>query len=397
MKLPIALRKTTLVLAGAAVSIAAVFIYVAMRTGPFAPVQVTVAAVDERALNPALFGTGVVEARRTYRIGPTVAGRLKRVHVEVGELVHAGQLVGEMDEVDLRARMRAQDASVRRAQAAAMAAQAQLRDASAREQRAAVQRARYEKLLATGSVSAEMEETRRQEHDAAVANRAAAEANVDAAGQDLARLAAERDALARQGDHLRLVSPVDGLVTARQADPGTTVVAGQPVVEIVDIGSAWLHVRFDQSSAAGLRAGLPAQVVLRSRPGDALPAKVSRVEPRADSVTEELLAKVSLENGESMPALGELAEVTVSLPQVSPSPVIPNSAVQRIDGRTGVWVVQDGDLTFRPVRLGAGDLDGRVQVLEGLRRDERIVVYSQRALRPASRIHVVESLAGASS
>jgi len=88
--------------------------------------------------------------------------------------------------------------------------------------------------------------------------------------------------------------------------------------------------------------------------------------------------------------------VTVALPGEPAGPVVPNASVQRVDGALGVWTVDGGDLRFAPVRTGAKDLDGRVQVVDGLRGGERVVVYSQRALRPRTRIDVVDRLPGVS-
>jgi HlyD family secretion protein len=65
-----------------------------LRTGPLAAVRVTVATPDYRDLHPILFGIGTVEARRAYAIGPTTAGRVQQVLVEVGDAVTAGQTAG---------------------------------------------------------------------------------------------------------------------------------------------------------------------------------------------------------------------------------------------------------------------------------------------------------------
>jgi len=170
------------------------------------------------------------------------------------------------------------------------------------------------------------------------------------------------------------------------------------VVEMIDPASVWIHVRFDQLQSAGLRAGLPAAIVLRSRAGQALAGRVLRVEPLADAVTEETLAKVVLDAApEPLPPIGELAEVTVALPELPPRPVVPNASVQRVDGRLGVWVLEDGSPRFAPVHFGAADLEGRLQVLEGLRPGDMVVVHSQRALEPRSRVEVVERVPGAAT
>jgi multidrug efflux pump subunit AcrA (membrane-fusion protein) len=122
---------------------------------------------------------------------------------------------------------------------------------------------------------------------------------------------------------------------------------------------------------------------------------VLRVEPMADAVTEELLAKVTFDPlPASLPPIGELAEVTITRPTEPAAPVVPNAAIRRIDGRLGVWEVIDGDLRFTPVRIGATDLDGRTQIREGLKGGERVVVHSPKALTARSRIRVVEQLPG---
>jgi HlyD family secretion protein len=119
------------------------------------------------------------------------------------------------------------------------------------------------------------------------------------------------------------------------------------------------------------------------------------MEPVADAVTEETLAKVGFDQlPQPLPTVGELAEVTVALPALPPGPVIPNAAIQRIHGKVGVWQVINGYLHFTPVTLGVADLDGRVQVREGLKIDDRIVVYSARILNLRSSIHVVDHLQG---
>ena len=100
MKLPI--RGRTLGLLAILVPLLALFVWVVLRAGPLAPVTVTVATVQSRAIQPALFGIGTVQARYTYKIGPTLPARVRTLNVHVGDAVKAGQLLGEMDPVDVK-------------------------------------------------------------------------------------------------------------------------------------------------------------------------------------------------------------------------------------------------------------------------------------------------------
>ncbi len=375
------LRGRTLALLAVIVPMFALFVYVGLRSGPLAPVAVTVATVEAKSIAPALFGIGTVEARYTNKIGPTFAGRVKRLDVHVGDRVKAGQVLGEMDAIDLDDRVRSQESAFRRAAAT-------LREAEARQAYARTQAQRYEQLSVARSTSEEILGAKQQELQIA-------DAALSAAREDLARLRSDRNALITQRSNLRLIAPLDGLVVVRDADPGTTIVAGQAVVEVIDPTSLWVNVRFDQISASGLAGGLPARIALRSRKGQTLQGRVLRREPKADAVTEETLAKVTFDSRpEPLPPLGELAEVTIDLPALQAAPVIPNAAVRRQGDKVGVWQIADGGLHFSPVKLGVSDLDGRVQVLEGLKNGDRVVLFSEKALTSRSRINVVERIPG---
>lgn len=389
---PIAKRRLALGLLGVALLVAMAFVI--MRSGPLAPTRVTVVQATASRLTPALFGIGIVEARRSYLIGPTVAGRVRSVAVDAGDRVKAGQLLAEMDPVDLDERTAAMDASIARAGSATAAAEAQRRDALARRELAAVNARRYTELGAQNFISTGAVEARLQEQASAEAGLSAAEANLAAAQQDLQRLGAERAGLRQQRANVRLVAPSDGVVTSRDAEPGSTVVAGQAVLRVIEPSSLWVKVRLDQGRSAGLAVDLPAQIVLRSNPGSPVPGKVARVEAVSDSVTEERVAQVSFDQPTGSLSVGELAEVTLVLPATDSAVVLPNAAIKRRQGQTGVWTIEHGALQFAPVRLGQASLDGQVQVLDGIQAGAIVVVYSEKELGAGSRVQVVEALEG---
>ena len=392
MSVRLKLKKTLLSLSVIALLVG--FGLIVARSGPLAPIKVTVDEVVEADLTPTLFGIGTVEARRSYQIGPTVASRVQSLFVDVGEAVKAGQVLAEMDPIDLDQRAAAGAAALARAGSTIAAAEAQRRDAQVRLNLAAANAKRYVDLGKKAFVTRSVVDGKLQEEQSAIAQLNAAEAALAGARQDQLRLAADHDGLLAQRAKSRLLAPVDGVVTARDAEPGSTLVAGQSAVRMVDPASLWIKLRLDQSRSAGLQPGLPARIRLRSQPGDAFPGTVARVDLIADSVTEERLAQVSFERIPPALSVGEIAEITLQLPTIRKARVIPNAALRYQGDRTGVWKLTDDGLEFTVVKLAAGTVDGRIQVVDGLSEGDRIVVYSEKVLKADSAIKIVSALTG---
>jgi HlyD family secretion protein len=396
MKLtPVFLRRAGVSLL--ALALLGAFGWVLARSGPLAPIRVTTVKVEEGTQALALFGIGTVEARRAYLIGPTVAGRVLRVGVDVGDAVTAGQVLAELDPVDLDERTAASQASIARAGSLVVAAEAQLRDAQARREVATINARRYVELGGQRFVSTSAVEAKQQEQVSAQAATRAAEANLAGARQEITRLTAERDGLGQQRSKLRLVAPTSGIVSAREAEAGSTVIAGQAVLRLIEPASLWLRVRIDQGRSTGLAAGLPAQIVLRSNPGQPLPGKVVRVEPVSDSVTEERIALVAFDTLPGAVSVGEMAEVTLSLPAGQPGLLLPNASIRRQGGTPGVWLSAADGLQFVPLKLGSASLDGQVRVTGGLHAGDRVIVHSEKDIAAGSRIRIVDSLVGTGS
>lgn len=369
------------------VLLAAAMLWLAFNRGPLAPVQVQVAAVTRDALSSSVFGIGTVEARHSYAIGPTQAGRVLRVLVDHGDAVRAGQLLAEMEPVDLEQRLKSAGAVQQRAQQSVLVAEAQLREAQSRHQVASANAARYRELAQKNFVSREAVEIRNNEASVTQAGMAAAEAALLAARKDVERAEQDRSAAAKQLSNLKLTAPVDGLVVARDAEPGSTVVAGQAVVRLIDPRSVWVRARIDQSRAAGLASGLSADVVLRSNQAKTISGEVARVEIQSDAVTEERVVTISFSAPPQM-SLGELAEVTIYQEKRAPALVVPSAAVKRVGDRNGVWQMAEGKARFRPVKTGVQTLDGMTEVTEGLEEGDSVIVYSSAQLREGAKIAI---------
>ena len=379
------LSKHTLLLIVGAVAFIAAFVWLLATSGPLAPVGVETATAKRADLSPAVYGIGTVEAQHAYSVGPIQAGRLLRVWVDQGESVKAGQLLAEIDPVDLRQRAEAASSSAARARQAAQAAQAQVTEAESRARIAQANSERYQALYRQNFVAKEMAESRRHEASAATAALAAARANATGALREIGRAEAELQGIDQLRQSLKLVSPIDGVVTSREAEPGATVVAGQAVLRLVDPARLWVRARVDQARAQGVQVGQAADIVLRSVPGASLPGKVVRVDLQSDAVTEERIVNVAFDPAPAQLYLGELAEVTVRLPGLRDVLTVPRAALAQFGGQTGVWQLESGRARFRPVEPGMQTAE-QVQIVSGLQAGDQLIVYSAKQLDDGVRV-----------
>jgi HlyD family secretion protein len=377
--------KLIALIAGGALFVAA-FFWLFTTHGPLAPVAVQIGSVVRADLDREVFGIGTVEAQLAYVVGPIAPGRVLRVLVDQGDAVQVGQLLAEMDPVDLDRRLQAARSSGERARQAIQMADAQVAEAMSRAKLAGINRDRDRLLFEQRVVSQQALDNSASEAERAEAALAAAIANAEAARQEATSAEAELQGLGRQRDALKLVSPADGIVVAREVEPGTAVVAGQAVLRLIVPESLWVRARVDQASAQGLEVGQPASIVLRSAMDAPLPGRVARIELLSDPVTEERVVNVGFVEPPARLYTGELAEVTIRLPGKPGVLTLPSAAIVHQGGRTGVWQSVNGRARFEPINVGDQGKGGIAELLTGLDEGERIVVYSAAPLKPGTRL-----------
>ncbi|MFA5825562.1 MAG: efflux RND transporter periplasmic adaptor subunit [Gallionellaceae bacterium] len=363
-----------------------------MTQGPLAPVKVTVEKIQTGNLPNSVFGVGTLKARRSYNLAPTMTSRVKNVLVDQGDYVVAGQVLAEMDPVDLDEKLVGSQRAVEKAANSIHALEAQLSEAQSRLNTISATFTRYQELRAGGFVSQDMFDAKQHDKNAAVAALAAATANLASAREDHSRAQADMRGIGKLQAQTRLVSPINGLVVARLVEPGSTVLGGQVALQIIDSSSLWVETRIAQKQAGQLHAGQTAEIVLRSQPQSPVTGKIERVDIISDTVTEERVVNVSFASAEHNASIGEYAEVTIKLPGLNNARTISSAAVKRIDKQTGVWILLDGKVLFKPVMIGAETMDGHTEILEGLGNDDTVIVYSQQPLRTGLKVKIVSDL-----
>jgi len=374
------------------IGVTVVFAWVVMTQGPLAPVKVTAEKLQAGNLSSGVFGVGTLQARYSYNLAPTMTSRVKSVLVDQGDQVVAGQVLAAMDPVDLDEKLAGSQRIVGKAANSILAMEAQLSEAQSRLNTLSATFTRYQELRASGFISQEMFDAKQHDRNAAAAALTAAAANLAAAREDHARAQADVRGVGKLQAQTRLISPISGVVIARLVEPGSTLVGGQVALQIIDPDSLWVETRIAQQQAGQIRIGQAAEIVLRSQPQSPIMGKVERVDMISDAVTEERIVNVSFTAPGHDASIGEYAEVTIKLPGLNNARTISSAAVKRIDKQDGVWVLQDGEVRLKPVKIGVTTLDGRTQILDGITDDDTVIVYSQQPLRPGLNVKVVSEL-----
>ncbi len=381
-------QRIKILLIGAGLLIA--FSWVVFTQGPLAPVKITVTSVQVGNLANSVFGIGTLKARHSYNLAPTMTSRVKSVLVDQGDKVVAGQVLAEMDPVDLDDKLAASQRVVEKTASAIQAAAAQVSEAQSRHKTLSATVVRYQELREGGFVSHEMFDAKQHEKNAAASALTAASANLAIARDEHARAQADAKGIGKARAQSRLVSPINGVVAIRSVEPGSTVAGGQVALQVIDPGSLWVETRIAQQQAGSVRVGQVAEIVLRSQPQTLITGEVARIDIVSDAVTEERIVNVSLNSAHA--SIGEYAEVTLKLPDLNNTRSIPSAALKRVDKQAGVWVLLGGKVAFKPVKIGLSTMDGRTQILDGLGDGDDVIVYSQQALRDGLKVKVVSGL-----
>lgn len=182
------------------------------------------------------------------------------------------------------------------------------------------------------------------------------------------RLARERHADAA------VRSPLTGYVVGRDLEPGATVNPATPILKIADPRTAWATVHVDERHTGSLTVGDEAEVTLRSQPGGAVRGRVARIRRETDRVTEQLAVDIVFETAPARLTLGEQVEARIRSGPRRVAVAVPAAALVRGRAGPGVWLVIDGRLALRDVRPGGTDAGGYVEILDGLRAGETVVV-----------------------
>jgi HlyD family secretion protein len=346
---------------------------------PAAVIEVKKTTVQGR-----VFGPGTVQSKVPVTVSTKITGILEKLYADQGDRVSRGQLLAELDAQELKSRLHTAQAGGHRARRELARAQADLAKARANLGLAESNYRRDLEVHNQGYISPAAFDTTKAALQVAEGEVAATRAALAAQEAAINQAQAEIQAAEAQHGYTRIMAPMDGLITVRQAEVGNTVVPGGPIFQMVDLGEIWVAAWIDQVQLDQVRPGQPARIRLRS--GRVFQGEVARLNQEADTVTRELEVNVRFAKLPEPLVIGEEAEVTIITGQEE-APAVPLGVVLHRDGHAGVLVVAAGRAEFRRITLGFQD-DKKAAVPEGLQAGE-LVILNPAQIKPGQKVNPV--------
>lgn len=303
------------------------------------PVKMTV--VQEKDLAPVLGAVGSLVANEAVVIRPEIAARVTTIHFKEGQSVAKGALLVRLDAAD--------------AQAQLAASQADLNLASQRHERA-------QELFKKTFISQQA---------------------LDEARENLAAARARLEQVKVRVDKSQLRAPFSGMLGLRQVSVGAFVQPGQDIVRLEDYAALKLDFRVPETHFARVRVGQAIGVTVDAFPGQRFTGQVYATESAVDEKTRSILARARVGNNKSQLRPGMFARVEIALESKGRSLVVPEQAIVPKGDKTLVFRVVDGKAVPTPVALGIRQ-PGEVEVKEGLKAGDTIVLEGQMKLQPGA-------------
>ncbi|MQA37195.1 efflux RND transporter periplasmic adaptor subunit [Rugamonas sp. FT29W] len=330
----------------------------AEKTEDIRPVRAIVLASSDVDVNAEF--SGEVRARVESRLGFRVGGKIVARKVDVGTLVKHGQVLMQLDPQDLQL-----------SQAQALAG---LRAAETNRDLAKAELKRYQELRSKNFVSQAV-------LDAKDSTYKAAQANVDAAQ------AAYRGQ-SNQAGYASLVSDVDGVVTAVDAEVGQVVQPGTPVVRVARQGEKEIVIGLPEDKVETLRRVPDVQVRLWADPKNTVAGKIREISPVADPSTRTYTVKVSIPDSLAEAKLGMTAVVQFASKTATPQIKVPLTALYYEKSASSVWVVDGGVVKLVPVTI-AGAAGNDIVLASGVKAGQTVVTAGVNLLKPGQKVKIL--------
>jgi RND family efflux transporter MFP subunit len=346
------------------------------------------------------------------------SGMITKINVNIGDMVHRGQLLATIDPSVLQAQLQQARAQAVQYSASAQGAvvgypvQTQNNEATLQTAKASLDNARLVynqnlQLYKQGYVSqttlqqsqANYVQAQQTYNNAVVGmrNNVVSLQNVKSQQAQAASAAANAQLLSTQLSQTYLYSPYDAVIANRLVDPGAYASPSQPVLQVARIDKIWINVNVPDNDLSYVRPGVMVTFRSGSLPGRSFNGPIQTVNAVPTSGTLSYLARLQLHNPGYVLRGGMLVAVTVTRQRADNATVVPRTAVAQTENGNIVYVVNGGKAEAVPVQVGV-QTDTLAQVISPRVRPGTMVVTTRPdALKDGSLVAVNNASAGNSS
>jgi multidrug efflux pump subunit AcrA (membrane-fusion protein) len=371
-----------------------------LKTPPV-PLKVKVEKTQASPVEQTYDAVGTVRSKTVSALSSKVLGRIVSLLVREGDRVKAGQLLVEIDDREMRAQLEKSRAGLKESQYALDEIEKAIRGGESEKKAADARLAlasstldRYKGLFERRSVSS-------QEFDEVQTKNTAAKADADQASERLQALLAKKNQIIARIDqakadtvnaeallsHTRILSPIDGIVTAKPADVGQMAAPGTPLLSVEDETHYRLEALVEESRIGRIQLGDPVSVSIDALGPKPIAGQVSEIVPALDPASRSYIIKIDLRSPDSSTLFrsGLFGKVRFNTGTKKVLTVPAQSVLER-GQLTFVYVVDPAKIArMRLIQTGKTYGD-RVEVLSGLSEGDQVILEPLSAVKDGAAV-----------
>lgn len=324
---------------------------------------VTTTAVRAAPVKRSVLASGAVFAWQEATIGPEVGGyRVSALRVDVGDTVKRGQVLVQLADDMVQAEVGSRRAALRAAEARAANSAAAWR--------------RGQAMASSGALS-------QANLDALQADQLSTAAAVETARADLAMAELRLR-------YTQVTAPDDGTITSRTVSVGQIAQAGGEMLRLLRLGRVEWRAEVPEAQLGQLRAGQPVRITTAD--GQTVQGKVRTVAPTVQTGNRTALVYADLAGSQARPGMFARGEIETGISNATLAPV---AALVVQDGYSYLFVLGDKDLVERRLVHTGVVYGADVEVLDGVKAGERVVVKGAGFLKDGDKVRINDAKAGA--
>src|SRR5271157_645776 len=355
---------------------------------------VAVALVTRRPVVNSLTLSGAFRPYQQVDVHAKVAGFIRKIYVDVGDHVKAGQVLAVLEVPELSAQVAGAKADIQRYQDAVRRSESEIQPA---ESTHAAYHAAYSRLKQASEsrpgliAEQELDDSMAKDKETAAQIESARAALAESQSQ-LVSARTDLDRLSALEAYSHITAPFAGVVTKRYADTGALIQAGtasetqsMPVVQLAEWSKLRLVVPVPESAVPQLQLGSTVQVHVSAMNRD-FEGRVARFADALNDETRTMHTEIDVENSDGTLKEGMYAEAKIVLKQENDALTMPIQALERnSSGGTVLIVDAEGRVEERQVKLGAESSD-RIEILAGLAENDRVVIGNRGEFRAGEKV-----------